>query len=141
MRTIKINEKDVKVSFSPYALLIYKQQFGVEPLDVVIGPLYNLCTLVEDVVRIGYIDGELLINVLSKISQAGHINLYGILWAFIQTADPEIPDFEIWLREQEELPILDILYELAPDFTRSMITKKKVNPLAVQQLVKDLVQK
>lgn len=141
MKTIKINDKNVKVSFSPYSLLIYKQQFGLEPLDVVIGPLYNLCTLVDDVIQTGNVDGEVLIAVLNRISEAGHINLYGILWSFISAADPETPDFASWLREQEELPILDVLYEIAPDFIGSMVTKKKVDPVAAQLLVKSLVRK
>lgn len=132
MKTIKINGKSVQLSFSPYALLIYKNQFGVEPLDVVIGPLYNLCTIVDDVLTTGNIDGETLIAVSTKLSEAGHINLYGILWAFMKTADDSVPDFFEWLRAQEEMPIVDILFEIAPDFIESMITKKKVNPMALQ---------
>ena len=141
MKTIKINDENVKVSFSPYSLLIYKQQFGVEPLDVVIGPLYNLCSIIDDVITTGNINADVLVAILSRISEAGHINLYGILWSFISAADPETPDFGVWLKEQEELPILDVLYEIAPDFIASMVTKKKVDPLAAELLVKSLVRK
>ncbi len=141
MKTLKINDKPVTLSFSPYSLLIYKQQFGVEPLDVVIGPLYNLCAILDDVMETGHINGDLIVAVMNKISEAGHINLYGILWSFIKAADDKTPDFGTWIREQDELPILDILYEIAPDFVGSMITKKKVDPLALQRVLRSLVQR
>lgn len=141
MKTIKINGKPVQLSFSPYSLIIYKQQFGVEPLDVVVAPLYNICSIVDEIIQTGNINGEVLIMLSTKISEAGHINLYGILWAFIKTANDSIPDFYEWMRQQEELPIIDILYEIAPDFIESMVTKKKVDPIAAQVLLKSLAQR
>lgn len=141
MKTIKINNKDVKLSFSPYSLLIYKQQFGVEPLDVVIQPLYNICNIVDEIITTGDVSGEILLSIATKLSEAGHINLYGILWAFIKTADESTPDFYEWMRGLDSLPIIDVLYEIAPDFMESMITKKKVNQLGVQVLLKSLALK
>lgn len=141
MKTIKINGKNVTLSFSPYSLLVYKQQFGVEPLDVVITPLYNICNLVDEVIITGDLNGEVLLTIASKLSEAGHINLYGILWAFIKTANDDTPDFFEWMKELEDLPIIDILYEIGPDFISSMVTKKKVNPLAVQVLLSTLARR
>ena len=141
MKTIKINGKNVTLSFSPYSLLVYKQQFGVEPLDVVITPLYNICNLVDEVIITGDLSGEVLLTIASKLSEAGHINLYGILWAFIKTANDDTPDFFEWMKELEYLPIIDILYEIGPDFVSSMVTKKKVNPLAVRVLLSTLARR
>ena len=141
MKTIKINGKNVTLSFSPYSLLVYKQQFGVEPLDVVITPLYNICNLVDEVIITGDLNGEVLLTIASKLSEAGHINLYGILWAFIKAANDDTPDFFEWMKELEDLPIIDILYEIGPDFISSMVTKKKVNPLAVQVLLSTLARR
>ena len=141
MKTIKINDQPVTLSFSPYSLILYKQQFGVEPLDVVIGPLYNLCSILDQIVETGEVSAETLVAITSKISEAGHINLYGILWSFIKTADPKTPDFASWLKDQYEMPILDILFEIAPDFISSMVTKKKVNPPAVLAVMKSLAQR
>ena len=141
MKTIKINDKNVTLSFSPYSLIIYKQQFGVEPLDVVITPLYNICNLVDEIILTGDLNGEVLLAIASKLSEAGHINLYGILWAFIKTANDDTPDFFEWIKELEELPIIDILVDIAPDFVASMVTKKKVNPLAVQALLSTLARR
>ena len=141
MKTIKINGKNVTLSFSPYSLLVYKQQFGVEPLDVVIPPLYNICNLIGDIITTGDLSGDVFIAMASKLSEAGHINLYGILWAFIKTANDDVPDFFEWMKELEELPIIDILTEIGPDFIESMVTKKKVNPVAAQVLLNTLARR
>lgn len=141
MKTIEVNGKKLELSFSPYSLLVYKQQFGVEPLDVVVTPLYNLCSIIDDVLDTGNINGETLIQISNKISEAGHINLYGIIWAFAKTADDSIPNFGEWMKCIDEFPILDVLFEIAPDFIGSMITKKKVNLTTLQIILKSLVVK
>lgn len=110
IKTIKIDNKDIKFSTSFAWMLKYKAQFHEDPASVIIP-----ATLESAKDKTG----------LASIEAIGFVNIARIAWACASVCDREIDEPEKWFESFEEFPIVTISTELLPAVFASFNSKKK----------------
>nr|DAN81481.1 MAG TPA: tail assembly chaperone protein [Caudoviricetes sp.] len=132
IKTIKIDDKDVKFSFSLASFYIYKNQFGQDALSVILPLIADIANAVdpEDISSDGVISSDKLFkvagDVLDQIVNVEVTEIADIIWAFAKAADDEIPEPALWYGSFEEFPLFDVGKELLPCLYDSLISKKKI---------------
>ena len=110
IKTITIDNKDIKFSTSFAWMLKYKAQFHEDPASVIIP-----ATLERTKDKSG----------LASIEAIGFVNIARIAWACASVCNKEIADPETWFESFEEVPIVTISTELLPSVFASFNSKKK----------------
>ena len=110
IKTITIDNKDIKFSTSFAWMLNYKAQFHEDPASVIIP-----ATLESTKDPSG----------LAAIEAIGFVNIARIAWACASVCNKEIADPEKWFESFEEFPIVTISTELLPAVFASFNSKKK----------------
>ena len=132
IKTIKIDDKDVKFSFSLASFYIYKNQFGQDAMSVILPLLADVIGAIdpEIVVENGEISSEKLVktagDIFDQIISVEITEMADIIWAFAKAADDEIPEPALWYGSFEEFPLFDVGKELLPCLYDSLISKKKI---------------
>lgn len=132
IKTIKIDCKDVKFSFSLASFYIYKNQFGQDAMTVILPLISDVVNAVDPSIfaQEGEIGSEKLVkatgDVLDQVITAEITEIADIIWAFAKAADDSIPEPAKWYREFEEFPLFDVGKELLPCLYDSLISKKKI---------------
>lgn len=132
IKTIKIDDKDVKFSFSLASFYIYKNQFGQDAMSVILPLLADVIGAIdpEIIVKNGEISSEELVktagDIFDQIISVEITELADIIWAFAKAADDEIPEPALWYGSFEEFPLLDVGKELLPCLYDSLVSKKKI---------------
>lgn len=133
IKTIKIDGKDVKFSFSLASFYIYKNQFGQDALSVILPLFADIANAIdpEDISSDGVISSDkifkVVCDVLDQIVNVEITEMADIIWAFAKAGDEEIPEPAKWYGEFEEFPIYDVGKELLPSLYESLISKKKIS--------------
>lgn len=133
IKTIKIDSKDVKFSFSLASFYIYKNQFGQDALSVILPLFADIANAIdpEDISSDGVISSDkifkVVCDVLDQIVNVEITEMADIIWAFAKAGDEEIPEPAKWYGEFEEFPIYDVGKELLPSLYESLISKKKIS--------------
>ena len=110
IKTIKIEDKDIKFSTSFAWMLKYKAQFRVDPATIII-PATQASTKDS--------------SGLASIESIGFINIAKIAWSCAAVLDKEIAPFEEWIDSFEDFPVVSIATELLPAVFNSFSSKKK----------------
>ena len=133
IKTIKIDDKDVKFSFSLASFYIYKNQFGQDAMSVILPLIADVVNALdpEDIMETdANINNASLLkiagDVLDQLYTAEIKELADIIWAFAKAADDEIPEPALWYGSFEEFPLFDVGKELLPCLYDSLISKKKI---------------
>lgn len=132
IKTIKIDDKDVKFSFSLASFYIYKNQFGQDALSVILPLFADMANAIdpEDISSDGVITNEKLVkvagDVLDQVVNVEITEVADIIWAFAKAANNEIPEPYKWYGEFEEFPLFDVGKELLPCLYDSLVSKKKI---------------
>ncbi len=132
IKTIKIDGKDVKFSFSLASFYIYKNQFGQDAMSVILPLLADVIGAIdpEIIVENGEISSEKLVktagDIFDQIISVEITEVADIIWAFAKAADDEIPEPALWYGNFEEFPLFDVGKELLPCLYDSLISKKKI---------------
>ncbi len=133
IKTIKIDDKDVKFSFSLASFYIYKNQFGQDAMSVILPLIADVVNALdpEDIMETdANINNASLLkiagDVLDQLYTAEITELADIIWAFAKAADDEIPEPALWYGSFEEFPLFDVGKELLPCLYDSLISKKKI---------------
>ena len=137
IKTIEISGRDVQFDTSLSWMLLYRTQFGSDPIDIVMPaikaaiPLCNRAgeEFTED-------DYDLLTDVLSEISLTEGLQL---IWSLARNADRKIDDPANWYHRFENFPLDDVLSEIVPALVESCISTKKFK--ALSETVKKAVPK
>ena len=108
IKTITIDNKDIKFSTSFAWMLKYKAQFHEDPASVIIP-----ATLESTKDKTG----------LASIEAIGFVNIARIAWACASVCNKEIEDPEAWFESFEEFPIVTISTELLPAVFASFTAK------------------
>lgn len=133
IKTIKIDGKDVKFSFSLASFYIYKNQFGQDALSVILPLFADIANAIdpEDISSDGVISSDkifkVVCDVLDQIVNVEITEMADIIWAFAKAGDEEVPEPAKWYGEFEEFPIYDVGKELLPCLYESLISKKKIS--------------
>lgn len=132
IKTIKIDDKDVKFSFSLASFYIYKNQFGQDALSVILPLLADVIGAIdpEIIVENGEISSEKLVktagDIFDQIISVEITEIADIIWAFAKAADDDIPEPALWYGSFEEFPLFDVGKEILPCLYDSLISKKKI---------------
>ena len=137
IKTIEISGRDVQFDTSLSWMLLYRTQFGSDPIDIVMPaikaaiPLFNRAG--EEFSEADY---DLLTDVLSEISLTEGLQL---IWSLARNADRKIDDPANWYHGFENFPLDDVLSEIVPALVESCISTKKFK--ALSETVKKAVPK
>lgn len=132
IKTIKIDGKDVKFSFSLASFYIYKNQFGQDAMSVILPLFADIANAVdpEDISSDGVISSDKLFkvagDVLDQLISVEITEIADIIWAFAKAGNDEIPEPALWYGSFEEFPLFDVGKELLPCLYDSLISKKKI---------------
>lgn len=132
IKTIRIDDKDVKFSFSLASFYIYKNQFGQDAMSVILPLLADVIGAIdpEIIVENGEISSEKLVktagDIFDQIISVEITELADIIWAFAKAADDDIPEPSLWYGSFEEFPLFDVGKELLPCLYDSLVSKKKI---------------
>lgn len=132
IKTIRIDDKDVKFSFSLASFYIYKNQFGQDAMSVILPLLADVIGAIdpEIIVENGEISSEKLVktagDIFDQIISVEITELADIIWAFAKAADDDIPEPALWYGSFEEFPLFDVGKELLPCLYDSLVSKKKI---------------
>ena len=111
IKTVKINDKDVRMSTAFSWMLKYSEQFHEDPAKVIIPAM--LSSQGEDAV------GGFLASI-------GFIGTIRIAWSCAAIVDDSIGTPEQWLESfGEEFPVMSVAMQIMPEIFRSMNSKKK----------------
>ena len=110
IKTITIDNKDIKFSTSFAWMLKYKAQFHEDPARVIIP-----ATIESTKDKSG----------LASIEAIGFVNIARIAWACASVCNKNIDEPEKWFASFDEFPIVTISTELLPSVFASFNSKKK----------------
>ena len=119
IKTIEISGRDVQFDTSLSWMLLYRTQFGSDPIDIVMPaikaaiPLFNRAG--EEFTEADY---DLLTDVLSEISLTEGLQL---IWSLARNADRKIDDPANWYHGFENFPLDDVLSELDGNRQRDLL--------------------
>ena len=150
-KTIKIGDKDVRLSNNIGWALIYRDQFGRDIIPTIMPMLAGLLDILGGLLRNGktdnlsindlaeLMDGDELMNAYVHLSGLEFTDFINITWALAKCADDSIPEPTMWVRQFDEFPV-DIIgpavFSLvlkgvmsSKNWTRLTSLKKKIQPL------------
>lgn len=116
-KTIKIGEKDVRLSNNIGWALIYRDQFGRDIIPTIMPMLAGLLDMLGGLLRNGktdsltmedlaeLMDGDELMNAYVHLSGLEFADFINITWALAKCADDSIPEPTMWVRQFEEFPV------------------------------------
>ena len=137
IKTIEISGRDVQFDTSLSWMLLYRTQFGSDPIDIVMPAIkaaIPLCNRAGE--EFTEADYDLLTDVLSEISLTEGLQL---IWSLARNADRKIDDPANWYHGFENFPLDDVLSEIVPALVESCISTKKFK--ALSETVKKAVPK
>lgn len=136
LKTVKIDGKEVQFKASASFPLIYKAQFNVDILTIVMPLLSELLKSMDDLlIKEATKDGEInlkpsmLGDLLENVYSLELVDIMGLLWSLAKCADDNIPEPIKWFSQFEEFPIIDIAVEVFPMLFTSLFSKKKLEDM------------
>lgn len=128
-KTIKIGEKEVKISNNIGWMLEYRSQFGVDIVPALMPALASVVDIVGGIVDgkgsakditakdiITVLRSDAGIDALAHLSGLEFVDFVNIFWAMAKTADDSIPEPRTWVKQFDEFPvdvIAPAVFELA----------------------------
>lgn len=141
-KTIKIGEKEVKLNNNVGWAMIYRDQFGrdilqtltpmfASALDVIGGIISETGKTknfeMEDLLAV--MDGDSLLDALAHIGTFEFVDMINLTWALAKTADEDLPDPKVWVREFDTFPIDVIAQEVFGLLISGLVSSKNLRRL------------
>ena len=131
-KTITIDGKEVRFKASASFPLIYKANFNVDILTIIMPLLSEIIGGAEGMfTEDSFKDGSLVLTpetistALEGVYSLELIDIMNLLWTMAKCADDEIPEPMKWFGEFDEFPIIDIAVQVFPMLFESLFSKKK----------------
>lgn len=131
-KTITIDGKEVRFKASASFPLIYKANFNVDILTIIMPLLSEVIGSADEMfTEDSFKDGTLVLTpetistALEGVYSLELIDIMNLLWTMAKCADPEIPEPMKWFGEFDEFPIIDIAVQVFPMLFESLFSKKK----------------
>ena len=115
-KIITIGGKDVKLKSNAMQLLIFRDNFGRDMLEVQ-SSLMKLINISRT--------GEITVN-LDGIKYVDSLGIVQIIWTMAKAADPETPPLEQWLDEFEAFPIMEVFMDAYDLILSNFVTTSKI---------------
>lgn len=129
LKTLKFGDKEVTFSTSFAWAIVYKAQFGEDPLKVLIPAIQGIESADGNDEAAGYV----------LFSELGMVNIANIAWAMAKLVDQDIPDPMMWIESYgDDFGVMDIAIEVLPAAVTSCFASKKsqVSPRKVKEAPK-----
>lgn len=141
-KTIKIGDKEVRLNNNVGWAMIYRDQFGrdilqtltpmfASALDVIGGIISQTGKTknfeMEDLLAV--MDGDSLLDALAHIGTFEFVDVINLTWALAKTADEDLPDPKIWVREFDTFPIDVIAQEVFGLLIGGLVSSKNLRRL------------
>ena len=148
-KTIKIGEKEVHLNNNVGWAMIYRDQFGrdilqtltpmfASALDVIGGIISETGKTknfeMEDLLAV--MDGDSLLDALAHIGTFEFVDVINLTWALAKTADEDLPDPKVWVREFDTFPIDVIASEVFGLLISGLVSSKNLRRL--EEIKKEL---
>ena len=116
-KTIKIGDKEVRLSNNIGWALIYRDQFGQDIIPTIMPLLAGLLDIVGGLLKdkktdqlsladiAELTDGDAMMNAYVHLGGVEFTDFINVTWALAKCADDSIPEPAIWVRQFEEFPI------------------------------------
>jgi hypothetical protein len=128
IKTITIEDQNVKFDTALSWMFVYRTQFGRDPLELVMPAIKAAVPLFENAGQeLTTADLDLLTDILAELNMTDGLQL---IWALAKNADKDIAEPEVWYREFSQFPLDDVLEELIPVIAASCISTKKFKALS-----------
>lgn len=115
IKTIKFGEKEVQFSTSFAWTLMYKSQFGQDPVKILIPAIRKLSQTTEEE------------QTYAVYEELGVVGIAQIAWAMARLVDKTIPEFEQWIISYgDDFDALELTQELLPAAVESCFTSKNL---------------
>lgn len=135
VKTIKIEERDVRFDTSLAWMFKYRTQFGHDPIDVIMPAVKAALPLVEiEGGKLTIADLDLLTDILGELNLTEALQL---IWSLAANGDKDIDDPATWYASFDFFPLDEVLTEVAPAILESCVSSKKYK--ALSQAVKKAV--
>lgn len=141
-KTIKIGEKEVRLSNNFSWAMIYRDQFGHDilvtltpmmaaALDVTSGLLSEVSVdgKIERAALFRALDGDKFLDAIIHLGGFESVDIINIAWAMAKAADDDIPDPRTWIREFETFPLDTIVPELFSMALKGLVSSKNLKRL------------
>lgn len=143
-KIIKIGNQDIKFNTSLSWAFIYKAQFGVDPLTLLIPTIKSFLNIVlalpgglddlsskriNELIKNGEIDSFDIDDLLEPLYDFETVQILQILWAFAKNGDDEVPEPKEWYKNFPVFPIDIVLKEIGPAIAESLLSTKKFKAL------------
>jgi len=141
-KTIRIGEKDVRLTNNVGWMMTYRDQFGTDivmtltpliasGLDIVSG-LVDEATdgdIFDTKKLLASLDGDTLIDALAHLSGFEMVDLIKIVWAMAKEADDSIPDPKRWVKDFDVFPLDEVAPEVAKLAVSGLVSSKNLKRL------------
>lgn len=117
-KTIKIEEKEIRLCNNVGWILIYKDQFGRDIIPALAPALASIIDVVAGIIRetggkkelditeaLALLDGDTLTDALIHISGLEFTDFVNITWSMAKCADENIREPLIWVRQFDTFPV------------------------------------
>lgn len=141
-KTIKIGNKDVRLTNNVSWAMTYRDQFGHDiiptlmpmlaaALDIVGGLIDEVGDgkQIEASALIKALDGDRLLDAMIHLSGLEFVELVNITWAMAKACDDELPDPKTWAKSLEEFPVDTIAPEVFSLAFRGLVSSKNLKRL------------
>ena len=143
-KIIKISDQDVRFNTSLSWAILYKAQFGVDPLTLLIPTIKSFLNImialpnglddlnherINQLIKTEEIDSFDIDDLIEPLYDFEAVNILQLIWAFAKNADREIPEPSEWYSSFENFPLDVVLKELLPIVAESILSTKKYNAL------------
>lgn len=132
-KTITIDGKEVRFKASASFPLVYKANFNVDILTIIMPLLSEVIGGAEGMfTEDSFKDGSLVLTpetistALEGVYSLELIDIMNLLWTMAKCADSEIPEPMKWFGQFDEFPIVDIAVQVFPMLFESLFSKKKL---------------
>lgn len=138
-KVILIDDREVAFDSNAYFAVIFKNQFGYDIMTVVMPLLSEVLKGADEIYRKkDEIQPSLIGELLEHIYSLEMTDLMNYLWSLAKMADESIPLPDVWYREFESFPVVDVVTDLGDMIIGSFISKKKLAALTAKLGIQNL---
>ena len=135
IKTIKIDDKDVKFKASATFALKYKSYFDKDILTIILPAMSEVLRgldgtgIIEESKDKTEITAEFLATILENLYSVEMVDILQIIWVCAKSADETIPDVVTWIDSFDEFPIFEIAVEVFKLILPTFFSKKKLSQI------------
>lgn len=141
-KTIRIDEKNVRLSNNVGWTFEYRDQFGKDIVPVVMPLVASVLDLVSGLVRetgktkeidiadvIALMDEESITNALIHLSGLEFTDFVNVLWSMAKCVDDSIEEPKVWVRQFDTFPLDEIAPPVFELIVKGLISTKNLERL------------